>query len=76
MSGHSKFANIKHKKEKNDAKKGKIFTIIDTLVLLHNLSAIGPIMIENTGGINSNVVTKEIANEELVNWLAYVIKAT
>ena len=25
MSGHSKFANIKHKKEKNDAKKGKIF---------------------------------------------------
>ncbi|MGI6020152.1 MAG: YebC/PmpR family DNA-binding transcriptional regulator [Lachnospiraceae bacterium] len=28
MSGHSKFANIKHKKEKNDAKKGKIFTII------------------------------------------------
>ena len=28
MSGHSKFANIKHKKEKNDAKKGKIFTKI------------------------------------------------
>ena len=28
MSGHSKFANIKHKKEKNDAKKGKIFTMI------------------------------------------------
>ena len=28
MSGHSKFANIKHKKEKNDAKKGKIFTVI------------------------------------------------
>ncbi len=26
MSGHSKFANIKHKKEKNDAVKGKIFT--------------------------------------------------
>ncbi|MCM1258940.1 MAG: YebC/PmpR family DNA-binding transcriptional regulator, partial [Roseburia sp.] len=26
--GHSKFANIKHKKEKNDAAKGKIFTII------------------------------------------------
>ena len=26
MSGHSKFANIKHKKEKNDAAKGKIFT--------------------------------------------------
>jgi YebC/PmpR family DNA-binding regulatory protein len=28
MSGHSKFSNIKHKKEKNDAAKGKIFTII------------------------------------------------
>ena len=26
MSGHSKFANIKHKKEKNDAAKGRIFT--------------------------------------------------
>lgn len=26
MAGHSKFANIKHKKEKNDAKKGKMFT--------------------------------------------------
>ena len=28
MSGHSKFANFKHKKEKHDAAKGKIFTII------------------------------------------------
>jgi len=28
MSGHSKFANIKRKKEKNDATKGKIFTKI------------------------------------------------
>ena len=28
MSGHSKFENIKHKKEKNDAAKGKIFTVI------------------------------------------------
>ncbi len=28
MSGHSKFANIKHRKEKNDSAKGKIFTII------------------------------------------------
>ena len=32
MSGHSKFANIKHKKEKNDAKKGKIFTVIEIAV--------------------------------------------
>ena len=28
MAGHSKFANIKHKKAKNDATKGKIFTKI------------------------------------------------
>lgn len=28
MSGHSKFANIKHKKERNDSAKGKVFTII------------------------------------------------
>lgn len=28
MSGHSKFANIKHKKERNDVAKGKIFTVI------------------------------------------------
>jgi len=26
MSGHSKFSNIKHRKEKSDAQKGKIFT--------------------------------------------------
>ena len=28
MSGHSKFANIKHTKEKNDAARGKVFTIL------------------------------------------------
>ena len=28
MSGHSKFANIKHKKEKNNAARGKVFTIL------------------------------------------------
>ena len=28
MSGHSKFANIKHKKERNDSARGKIFTVI------------------------------------------------
>jgi hypothetical protein len=38
MSGHSKFANIKHKKEKNDAAKGKIFTIIGREPFLTNLS--------------------------------------
>lgn len=28
MSGHSKFSNIKHRKERQDAKKGKVFTKI------------------------------------------------
>ena len=36
MSGHSKFANIKHKKEKNDAAKGKIFTIIGREIAVAN----------------------------------------
>ena len=34
MSGHSKFANIKHKKEKNDAAKGKIFTVIGREIIV------------------------------------------
>ena len=34
MSGHSKFANIKHKKEKNDAKKGKIITVIGREIVI------------------------------------------
>ena len=34
MSGHTKFANIKHKKEKNDAKKGKIFTVIGREIVI------------------------------------------
>ena len=34
MSGHSKFANIKHKKEKNDAAKGKIFTIKRLILMI------------------------------------------
>jgi len=32
MSGHSKFANIKAKKEKNDAAKGKAFTMIGRMI--------------------------------------------
>ena len=34
MSGHSKFANNKHKKENNVAKKGKIFTIIGREIVI------------------------------------------
>ena len=28
MAGHSKWANIKHRKARQDAKKGKIFTVL------------------------------------------------
>ncbi|MBN2853590.1 MAG: YebC/PmpR family DNA-binding transcriptional regulator [Clostridia bacterium] len=34
MSGHSKWANIKHKKEKSDSKKGKIFTKIGREIMV------------------------------------------
>ena len=40
MSGHSKFANIKHKKEKNDAAKGKIFTIIGREIAVLRFSTV------------------------------------
>ncbi len=39
MSGHSKFANIKHKKEKNDAAKGKTFTMIGREIAMIRLTA-------------------------------------
>lgn len=42
MSGHSKFANIKHKKEKNDAAKGKIFTRIGKELLVAVKEGGGP----------------------------------
>ena len=39
MSGHSKFANIKHKKEKNDAKKEKKKDGLTSTSLFHSISA-------------------------------------
>ncbi|MDO5564268.1 MAG: YebC/PmpR family DNA-binding transcriptional regulator [Eubacteriales bacterium] len=48
MSGHSKFNNIKHRKEKNDRAKGKIFTIIG-----HELS-----MAIKQGGADPNTNSK------------------
>ena len=60
MSGHSKFANIKHKKERNDAAKGKIFTIIGREIAIAVKEGGGP-------DINNNfklatVVAKAKAN--------------
>lgn len=34
MSGHSKFANIAHKKAANDAAKGKIFTRLGNEIMV------------------------------------------
>ena len=42
MSGHSKFANIKHKKEKNDAAKGKIFTKLGRELAVDSKEGGGP----------------------------------
>ena len=59
MSGHSKFANIKHKKEKNDAKKGKIFTVIGRELVMA-VKAGGPD--PNNNGKLRDVIAKAKAN--------------
>ena len=59
MSGHSKFANIKHKKEKNDAKKGKIFTIIGREIVMA-VKAGGPD--PNNNGKLRDLIAKAKAN--------------
>lgn len=59
MSGHSKFSNIKHKKEKNDAAKGKIFTIIGREIAIA-VKAGGPEP-ENNGALRA-VIAKAKAN--------------
>ena len=59
MSGNSKFANIKHKKEKNDAKKGKIFTIIGREIVMA-VKAGGPD--PNNNGKLRDVIAKAKAN--------------
>ena len=59
MSGHSKFANIKHKKEKNDAKKGKVFTVIGReIVMAVKAGGADP----NNNGKLRDVIAKAKAN--------------
>lgn len=41
MAGHSKWANIKHRKERNDAKKGKIFSRV-TKEIISAVKQLGP----------------------------------
>ena len=59
MSGHSKFSNIRAKKEKNDAAKGKIFTIIGhELALAVKQGGTGP----NSNSKLRDVIAKAKAN--------------
>ena len=60
MSGHSKFANIKHKKEKNDAAKGKI-------ALSDKAAAIDAGFILQYGGIEENCSFDAIFASEAEN---------
>lgn len=59
MAGHSKFANIKHKKARNDAKKGKIFTKIGREIVVAVKSG-GPDPSLNSS--LNDVITKAKAN--------------
>ena len=59
MSGHSKWANIKHKKEKTDAQRGKIFTKIGRELSIAVRSG-GPDPAENTK--LADVIAKAKAN--------------
>lgn len=59
MSGHSKFSNIKHKKEKNDAAKGKIFTRMGREIAVAVKSG-GPDV--NTNSRLKDIVAKAKAN--------------
>ena len=52
MSGHSKFSNIKAKKEKNDAAKGKIFTRIGKEIVIA--------VKEGGADINNNAKLKQV----------------
>jgi YebC/PmpR family DNA-binding regulatory protein len=60
MSGHSKWANIQHKKSANDAKRGKIFTkIIRELVIASRLGGPEP---ENNPRLRTAVLKAKEAN--------------
>lgn len=60
MSGHSKWANIKHKKEKTDAKRGKIFTKLGREIAVAVKDGGGPD--PNSNSRLKDVVAKAKAN--------------
>ncbi len=59
MAGHSKFANIKHKKAKNDAAKGKIFTRFGREIMIAAR--------EGGGDITTNARLKEVVRKAKSN---------
>ncbi len=59
MAGHSKFANIKHKKARNDAAKGKIFTRFGREIMISAR--------DGGGDINTNARLKEIVRKAKSN---------
>lgn len=71
MAGHSKFANIKHKKAKNDAKKGKIFTKIGREIVVAVKSG-GPDPSLNTS--LQDVINKAKANNMPNDTISRAIK--
>ena len=63
MSGHSKFANIKHKKEKNDAAKGKIFTKIGRELAVAVKEG-GGLQMPNMDGYKATQTIRRLADEK------------
>jgi len=59
MSGHSKFANIKHRKEKNDAVRGRIFTRLGREIVVAVKSGGGN---PETNGKLRDIIAKAKAN--------------
>lgn len=71
MSGHSKFANIKHKKAKNDAQKGKIFTKLGREIVVA-VKAGGPD--PNLNASLADIITKSKANNMPNDTISRAIK--
>ena len=71
MSGHSKWANIKHKKEKSDASRGKVFTKIGREIMVAVRSG-GPD--PNSNSRLRDVIAKAKANNVPNDTIAKSIK--
>lgn len=73
MSGHSKWANIKHKKEKSDAQRGKVFTKLGREILVA-VKAGGPDP-ENNSRLKDIIAKAKAANMPNDNIMRSIKKA-